>query len=155
MEIDRKGIAGFFIDIPALIVIIIGLSIFTASIYQAHLSYAEEKGEEHMIDDLDNFIKNFRNYDYISESEGVYRIENLRTLNSTILEKEYSPAKLEFHYKIEIIDDSNYNSKYYFSFQSDGLPKNQDIYSLKSPIILKEDTGISHLSTLRISIWGN
>lgn len=155
MKIDRKGVAGFFIDIPALIVIIIGLSIFTVSIYQAHLSYSEEKREEHMINDLNNFIKVFREYDYISESEGIFRIENLKTLNSTILEREYSPTKFKFNYKIEIIDDSNYNNKYYFSFQSDELPKNQDIYSLKSSIILKEDTGINHLSTLRISIWRN
>ncbi|MFW6040989.1 MAG: hypothetical protein ACOC85_04055 [Thermoplasmatota archaeon] len=153
MKKDKKGIAGFFLDIPALLVIIIALSLFTYSIYITHTNYLEEKREQNLKKELEVMTYEFRNYDYIAESDGIFKVANLQSLNISILIESFNPDVLGYHYSIEIIDNSGYNPEYSFKFQTQDIPPNRDIYSQWSSVVVRTDGERTHLCNLRISIW--
>ncbi|MFW6072231.1 MAG: hypothetical protein ACOC6U_01885 [Thermoplasmatota archaeon] len=149
---NRKGIGGFFTDVPALIVIIIGLSIFTVSIYNFQSNYVEKKYQEGMEEDLKSFMKDIRNYDYISESDGVFYASNLQDLNSTRIREDYIPNSLGFDYKIEVIDNSDYTHKYNKTIKTGTVPSDMDVYVDSTSITIK-DYSQYHLGKLKIYIW--
>lgn len=153
MRSDDRGIAGFFVDIPALLAIIIGISIFTLSVYNAQLSYIERRNDDLMVDKLDDFMRNFRNYEFISESSGTFSAENIASLNLSILTSRYSPDSLGFHYKISIEDHSGYDEDHSTVFQTERLPKNKDVYSKTSSVLISCPMGRKHLAELQIQIW--
>lgn len=149
---NTKGIGGFFTDVPALIVIIIGLSIFTVSVYNFHDNYVEKKYEDGMEEDLESFMKDIRNYDYIAESDGVFYSSNLQELNSTRIREDYDPNSLGFGYKIEVIDNSGYDQRYNKTINTGKVPSDKDVYVDSTSITIK-DYSQYHLGTLKIYIW--
>lgn len=149
---NTKGIGGFFTDVPALIVIIIGLSIFTVSVYNFHDNYVEKKYEEGMEEDIESFMKDIRNYDYIAESDGVFYSSNLQELNSSVIQEDHNPELLGFDYKIKVIDNSDYEHKYNITVKTGSVPSEKDVYVDSTSIVIKDHTTY-HLAKLKISIW--
>ncbi len=152
ISLDNKGVGGFFTDIPALIVIIIGLSIFTVSAYNFHNEYVQKKYNDGIEENLDSFMDNIRNYDYIAESDGVFYASNVQRLNSTTIKKDFNPNSLGFNYKIEIIDTSGYEQRYDKSIETETVPSNKDVYIDSSSITIRSSSTY-HLGKLKISIW--
>ncbi len=153
MLMRKDGVAGFFVDIPALLAIIIGISIFTFSLYSAHASYLERRGSEDMARRLDSFVTDFRSNDYLTSSPGVFTGEVLSNLNITHIKDIYSPEALRFHYRIEFEDNSNYAHSYTTSLETMNTPSEQDIFAKSSSVIITEGSGSAHLAKLTIYIW--
>lgn len=151
---DESGIAGFFVDIPAILAILIGLSIFTVSMYRGYSTYLEEEGEEQGMKDLDHFMDSFRSYHVIAESPGVFSASKLSDLNMSILMETYHPQTLDYQYNITIQDHGGYAADYSCSFQTVTPPAQSDIYSTRTSLIIADGMGRNHLAELQISIWG-
>ncbi len=152
MRRNEKAIAGFFLDVPALLAILIGLSIFTLSIFHAQQNYNELRENESMERKLQDFIKNIRTSS-LTVGGGKMRASTIENLNISSLKDKFPPDQIGFDYNITIQDNSQYDEPYYFSFQTSDKPKNDDIYSTKSPITIEEGNGASHLASLRVLIW--
>ncbi|MFW5904362.1 MAG: hypothetical protein ACOC89_04345 [Candidatus Saliniplasma sp.] len=153
MHRDDRGVAGFFVDIPALLTIIIAISIFTLSLFHAQSVYIREQKEEDMKQNLDDLISSFRRYHHISESPGVYNYENLEALNQSILNRTYDRQSLGFEYRIKITDNSFYENDYSFEFKTSPIPSHEQIYSRSSSVVVENDLGRVHLCSLKITIW--
>ena len=150
---DDRGIAGFFVDIPALLVIIIAISIFTLSIFHVQSVYIQEQKENDMKQDLDDFMSSFRRYHLITESPGVYVSENLEALNQTTLNRTYHPRSLGFEYKISITDNSLYENQRSFEFETSPVPSQKQVYSRSSSVVVEDELGRARLCSLKITIW--
>ncbi len=153
MKWRRDGVAGFFADIPALLAIIIGLSIFTFSLYSAHGSYLDRRGSEDMARRLDSFAKEFNTNSVLTSSPGVYLGEALRNLNQSDVMELYPPEALGFHYRIDFQDDSGYANGYSTSFETDKMPSQRDVFAKSTSVLITEGTGRAHLARLTFYIW--
>ncbi len=153
MHRDNRGVAGFFVDIPALLTIIIAISIFTLSIFHVQSVYIQEQKENDMKQDLDDFMSSFRRYHLIIESPGVYVSENLETLNQSILNRTYHPQSLGFEYKISITDNSLYDNDLSFEFKTSSIPSQEQVYSRSTSVVVEDALGRAHLCSLKVTIW--
>ncbi len=150
----RRGVAGFFVDIPALLLILVGISIFTASLYHSHTSYLERREEEALKEELDRFVENLRGYRYLAGSPGVFIAGRVERVNRSILNESYHPTTLGFRYSLEIEDNSGYEKDYSREINTERIPSSRDVYVKSTSIIIKEYNGRNHLAELRVSIWG-
>ncbi len=153
MRSRDEGVAGFYVDLPALLTIMIGLSIFTVSIYSAHASYLERRREGEMSRRLDNFVKEFRNYKYVADSPGVFAADRLSNLNTSMIQETYPPDSLRYHYRIEIEDNSGYQKDHSVEFNTSDMPANKDIYAKSTSVIITDGSGRSHLARMTVYIW--
>lgn len=150
---DQRGVAGFFVDIPALLVIMIGLSVFTVSIYRAQSSYADRVRDENWDQKLADFMDMMRKHDLLAHRSGVFSVRNLAGLNDTTLIEAYNTSSMGFNYRIQIIDNDAYLTDHSRTFQTAGLPLNKDIYADETSIVLRQSDGRTHLSSMMVSIW--
>ncbi len=153
MRSREDGIAGFYVDLPALLTIMIGLSIFTVSIYSAHASYLERRQQGEMSRRLDNFVKELRNFQYVANSPGVFAADRLSNLNTSMIKETYPPDTLRFHYRIEIEDNSGYQKDHSVSFATSETPTIRDVYAKSTSIMITEGSGRAHLARLTVYIW--
>lgn len=153
MRSDDKGVAGFFLDVPTLLVIIVAIMIFSLSLFHNHTVYIQNQKEEDMYKNLDDFISSFRSYPMIAENTGVYSSDNLRSLNESILNKSYPVESMGFEYKISISDNSLYDSHHSYEFSTAEIPLDKETYSRSTSVVIRDDIGRAHLSSLKIMIW--
>ncbi len=149
-----KGVAGFFVDIPALLAIIIGIWLFSFSLYSTHSRYIEEVEMENMYHDLEDFMRMIRSEDMMVRSPGVFCGDKLQVLNHSYLVGSLDPQELGFNYRIDIRDDSSYTDTFTLSMSSAELPEDMNIYSRTSSMVLANRDGSMRLSSLQIRIWG-
>ncbi len=153
MRSREDGVAGFYIDLPALLAIMIGLSIFTLSIYTAHASYLERRQEGEMSRRLDSFVQELRNYRSIATSPGVFAADRLSNLNTSVMKETYPPDTLRFHYRVDIEDNGGYSTDHFVSFSTLNIPSNQDVYAKSTSVVIVESSGRSHLARMTVYIW--
>ena len=149
----KEGVAGFFLDIPALLAILIGFSIFAVSIFQAQQNFSERNEMELREEKTRDFIRRIRT-SALTKSEGRFEADKIAKLNLSLLQDLFPPDPLDFHYNLTIEDNSQYDDLYSCSFQTSKRPKTENIYSARSPIIIEENTGVSRLASLKVMIWG-
>ncbi|GEM_PF-3974669 len=154
MRKGTKGVAGFFADIPALLAIIIGLWLFTFSLYHTHSRYIEDVKSETMHGDLEDFVRIVRDNNMITRSPGVLCGEKLDSLNNSMFVEQLDPVDLGHNYMVEIEDDSGYPTVYSATISSSPLPEDRDVYSRRTSVVIAEPEGKMHLSTVYVSIWG-
>jgi hypothetical protein len=155
-KIREEGAAGFFEDIPVLIVVIIATGIFLYSLVHAYVVYLENLEHSRMTGEVESFQEAVRGYDYllVDFQEGVYSGDKLMALSTEILKGDFDPHILGYEYRISIIDTSSYQNSldYTKSFATSEPPARGDIYSVTtSVLIVVEDS--NHAGQLAVTIW--
>lgn len=150
---DRKAVAGFFSDIPALLAILIALSIFSVSVFNAQQNFEKQKSSEDMKEKADDFLDVVLTSQF-TKNKGRFQADKLVNLNVSSVQKFYPPNSLGFQYNLTIEDNSQYEHSYSCSFQTSSKPALGDIYSASSPINIEEENGNSHIGTVTVFIWG-
>lgn len=153
MQSDRDAVAGFYIDIPALIAIFIGLSLFTFSIYSVHSSYMERRDSEDMTDRLELFVRDLRSNGQLTSSTGVFNGDIISTMDDARFRELYHPDTLGFDYRVEFQDNSGYTESYSTVFETADIPSHQGVYVRISSVLIREAMGINRLTMLRVTIW--
>ncbi|MGM0510697.1 MAG: hypothetical protein ACQESD_06180 [Thermoplasmatota archaeon] len=153
MKRSKEGVAGFFLDIPALLAILIAFSIFTVSIFHAQQNFSERSEIGSKEEKIRDFIRRIRT-SALTKSEGRFEADKIANLNLSLLQDIFPPDSLNFHYNLSIEDNSQYADSYSCSFQTSKRPRTDNIYSARSPITIEERTGVSHLASLKVMIWG-
>lgn len=151
-----EGVAGFFEDIPALIVVIIGFGIFLLSIVSAFISYQTQQESFRMHQESVEFMEAIRIYDKITydSKEGIFHGDSIQTITNETLKTDFHPDALGYEYRIIINDVSDYPNKniYKKSFQTSAPPSSSSKYTITSSVVIKVGE-YYHAAQLIVTIW--
>ena len=150
---DRKGIGGFFFDIPVLLVIIVVITVFTTSIYQVYVPIREERKritQDRTCIELKNSVQNYQ--EIHAEGKEKFSMEKLEVLDE---------ERLESHLKLDPNYDYNISLNVLERDESWSFGENAakeeisevDLSSYQTPVLLVDEGGSSHISKLRVSVW--
>ncbi|UCG70894.1 MAG: hypothetical protein JSV09_07830 [Thermoplasmata archaeon] len=156
LRLREEGIAGFFEDIPVLIVVIIAAGIFLFSLVHAYVLYLEQIDNQRMYEDAKELLKAIRSYGdlTVDSEEGVFEGDKLVSLTNEALQEDFNVSVLGFHYQISIIDTSDYqcSTNYTLSFKTSNPPARGNRYSVMTSVLINVDETY-HAAQLIITIW--
>lgn len=157
MSQDREeGIAGFFEDIPVLIVVTIATGIFLYSLVHAYVLYLDQFEEQRMHENAREFCGSIRSYDGLTygSEEGIFLGDKLNSLTDEALQEDFNETVLGYDYQISIIDTSDYPISVNFtkSFRTSMPPVKGNKYSITTSILIKVDETY-HAAQLIVTIW--
>jgi hypothetical protein len=155
-KLSGEGTAGFFEDIPVLIVVLIATGIFLYSLVHAYVVYLDNLEHERMKDELMGFKDAVRSYEGLmaGSEEGVFSGDKVLSLSHRDLEGDFDPSALGYHYQVSIIDTSGYRNslEYTRAFASSEPPARGDIYSTTTSVLIIADNSY-HAGQLVVTIW--
>lgn len=152
----EEGIAGFFEDIPVLLVVIIATGIFLFSLVHAYVLYLDQFEYQRMHENALGLSRSVRSYDgliYGSE-EGVFLGDKLTSLTFEALQEDFNVTRLGYNYQVSIIDTSDYQNSvnYTKSFKTANPPVTGNRYSVTTSVLIKVDKTY-HAAQLIVTIW--
>jgi hypothetical protein len=116
---NQSGVAGFFEDIPALIVVTIGIGIFLTSIVTIYPKYIESKQNSDFIRESFNVAESIRASDDLlyepNMQNGVFDAYKVQTMD---VQQLNITKGTELRCRLEIIDVSDYPAKYNKTLQT-------------------------------------
>ena len=155
-KFTEEGTAGFFEDIPVLIVVLIATGIFLFSLVHAYVVYLDNLENQKMVDEAVGFQNAVRGYEglIVEFEEGVFSGDKLISLSLENLKEDFDPKTLGYDYQVSVIDTSDYQNSltYTKSFATSEPPARGNRYSvMTSVLILVEET--YHAGQLTVTIW--
>lgn len=152
----EEGVAGFFEDIPVLIVVLIATGIFLYSLVHAYVVYLDNVEYQRMTGEVEDLRDAIRSYEglIVGFQEGVFSGDKLDSLNLVDLKEDFDPRVLGYDYRVSVIDTSSYHNslEYTKSFASSELPSSGDMYSVTTSILIMVDASY-HAGQLVVTIW--
>ncbi len=152
---DNRGIAGFFEDIPALIVVVIAIGMFTVIMVHAYAGYVAQQNALRMYEDCREFTQSIRTYDSLiyQSQEGMFDVQKMETLTNETLEYDFNRTSLGFDYQILIRDVSDYPKPIVKSFGTFHIPPNIGKITITSSINIRVSSDEIHAAQLIVTIW--
>lgn len=152
----EEGIAGFFEDIPVLLVVTIATGIFLYSLVHAYVLYLDQFEYQRMHENALDICSSVRSYDgliYGSE-EGIILDNKLTSMTNEAIQKDFNATVLGYNYQISIIDTSDYpnSANYTKSFRTSTPPVKGNKYSVTTSVLIKVDEAY-HAAQLIVTIW--
>lgn len=157
---SESGIAGFFEDIPTLIIITVSLSIFLLSIAQSFASYSRFQDISRFEQECMELSEKVRAYDGLVYDKwmvpGVFDKSKMENLTP---EKVSEDLYIRWDYQIEIIDVTGYYEfSYNLTINSTPMPTvpgvdyttKQSIYSSVNIWVQEDEVHAGHMI---VSIW--
>jgi hypothetical protein len=155
-SLGKEGIAGPFEDIPVLLVVIIATAIFLFSLVHAYVNYIDNIEKQRMRENTQSLCNSLRSYEVLLDgsSDGVYDGEKLQTFSNEKLNVDYNESRLGFHFRMSIVDTSDYpNANYYtMSFGDLNPPVEGDKYTVTTSILIRVDSEY-HAAQLIVTVW--
>ena len=155
MEKDCRAVAGPFEDIPALMIVSIGVAILLVSLANVFYSFEEEVRGRSGEDIINDLIYALRNYDKLTEEgkgQGIFSAEKLGGLNASLIEIDLNT---ECDFRIEFQERSSYIKGVEYSTQTSDLPDigNKEVIWRSTPVGIST-TGAIHAGIMTVTIWG-
>ncbi|MEM2900480.1 MAG: hypothetical protein QXT63_06770 [Thermoplasmata archaeon] len=156
---SRLGIAGFFEDIPALMVVTIGLAIFIIIVLSVYSNYYTTQVYVKIREDGESFSKAVRSYEGLKSEywnrDGFFDAKKLMNITAENISRDLHPG---YKFSIEIEDVSSYPTKYERKGENaivsgKDYQKTTKVSVTSGANIFVSDTEI-HCARLRVSIWG-
>ena len=154
MRRDRRAIAGPFEDIPALLLITVGVVILIVSVSNAMYTYEEsvEKSPEDMLDDI---IYAIRSYDKLTEGgkgPGIFSTVKLGAMDADAIAQDLG---IKYDFKVEVRESSSYGNTQTYSAETGPVPDVGDakIVFRSVPAGLSYNSEV-HAAVLTVAIWG-
>lgn len=151
-----EGVAGFFEDLPALIVVIIGFGIFLLSIVNAFVAYQAQQDSFRMHQENKEFAQAIRSYDKLTYNfmEGVFSGDKILDISDETLESDFNPDALGYDYRLIINDVSNYpnGNLYKRTLQTSSPPVESSKYTVTSSVTIRVGE-YYHPAQLIVTIW--
>jgi hypothetical protein len=154
------GVAGFFEEIPVLIIVLIGLFLFLASFAHSYGSYVAAQKNIKIHDMANDFSENLRMWggllDEFEDSEGVFSYSKMSDPNfENSLTAEFNESMLEFDYRVVIHDVSSYPNKVNAEAGTQEFPdERMEIITINTPAVVVVSSNERHAVLLLITIWG-
>ena len=152
----EEGIAGFFEDIPVLIVVTIATGIFLYSLIHAYVLYLDQLENQKMNENAMDLCKSIRSYDVLicNSQEGIFLSDKVISLTHESLQEDFNATELGYNYQISIIDTSDYldSINYTKTFKTSDPPTKGNRYSQTTSVLIKVDENY-HAAQLLVTIW--
>ncbi len=158
LPLSRKdeGVAGFFEDIPTLIVVIIGFGIFLLSIVNAFVTYQAQQDSFRMHQESVEFSQAIRAYDKLTYNsmEGIFLGDKILDISDKTIESDFHPDALGYDYRIIINDVSDYPDSilYKKTFQTVSPPSRASKFTVTSSVVIRVGDNY-HATQLIVTIW--
>ncbi|MFP3871729.1 MAG: hypothetical protein ACLFVL_02480 [Candidatus Aenigmatarchaeota archaeon] len=153
---DERGVAGFFLDGPVLLLVIITITVFIAILSQAYLAHREAVERERLDDlclDLKRQVQ--RHPEMVAEEEnrtrsGELSVKKLNELdNQTLIEELDLNGGYDFRI---IVNDTGSRDTWVFGNERREL-EGSEVTSYRGPILLISETGDTRIGELRVIVW--
>ncbi|MEM3493857.1 MAG: hypothetical protein QXD15_05845, partial [Thermoplasmata archaeon] len=153
----KKGIAGFYEEIPAMILIIAGITVFLISVIHVVSLYLTTVSVENLQEECYSLSRLVRSYEKIMYNgtysmnpvSGVFDIEKINNLtNETVLKELHSTRK----YRITIEDLENTSLKWSFGTEMPS-PRPSVCAVETAPVVLKDKHDVFHIGRLTVEMW--
>jgi len=155
-KMDDKGVAGFFLDLPVLLVIILAMTLFIMTFTNAYFDYRDEienmKKYENTID-LHRSIQMYDELQYEYEDGfklGHFCMEKLGSMDSETIKKDITT---DSRYDFSVII-RNYGGEENWTFVNEDIPERAETYIFYSPVTLVGDTEYdNYIGQLTVILW--
>jgi hypothetical protein len=156
---EHQAVIGFFEDIPSLIIIIIGICVFIASVANTYVTFTARQSTVEPADDCWEFLQCFRAWHGLVKEgyiEGVFDTQKAEVLT---VDRIMSEFPVNFDYKIEIIDISDYPNAddYCYLYSTSEIPSPEEaragIHVEEAPVVLWVGSNELHPARLVVTIW--
>ncbi|MFA5772043.1 MAG: hypothetical protein WC974_04870 [Thermoplasmata archaeon] len=154
---NKNGVAGFFEDIPALIVVTIGVGIFLTSIVTIYPKYIESEQNTDFMRESFNVAETIRASDDIlyepDMQNGVFDAYKVQKMDSQQLNQT---VHTELRCRIDIIDASDYPTKYNKTtqnFEDSEVPNFRMRYSITLPVCIKKSEAEVHPAKMIVTLY--
>ena len=160
LSLDKNAVTGFFEDIPALIVVVIGVAIFLTSMINAFANYTNRQYEEKP-ETGQRLLETIISYPGIKREgykDGTFDLGKLRNLTDERLKRD---IVTDLEYEIYIRDVSDYPDRENFTFNTSSPPAGgtEFRFTYYYPINIftsmeefQKQTNI-HGGVLRLTVW--
>jgi hypothetical protein len=157
---DDRGTAGFFEEMPVLLIVLIGLFLFLASFAHSYGAYLNNQETIKTHDLAQQFSEEIRGWDgLLDESEwtaGVFSYAKMTkaSFDQTLVD-EFNMSRLDFQYHVTIVDCSQYADKFE-TVNSGATVPNERIGFIYEyiPVVVVLSPTERHAAWLVVSIWG-
>ncbi len=162
LSVRKDAVAGFFEDIPALMVVVIGVTIFFASMINAFMNYSVTQFEDDP-QEGQKLLEAIISYSGLTKDgykDGTFDRGKLRNLTIEDLERDIFT---EFEYEIYVEDVSDYPDRENYTFNTSKVPGVHENVEFRLRIIYPVNIYTSiephhrqtclHGAFLRITLW--
>jgi len=151
---NRLGVSSPLEDIPALMVVSIGVAILLASLANAFLSF-EEGQQDDGREIMNDLIFALRDYDKLQEEgkgQGIFSSLNLASLNASLVAMDLN---IGHEFSIVFTDKSGYGTDVEYSTATEELPDmgNEAVIWRSTPVGIIYGN-VVHAGTMTVAIWG-
>lgn len=164
LTINARGIAGYYEDIPALILVTIGMSLFLISAFNGYIAYVNAQERAKLTADALEFVTVLQSYDgLLYEPQmrmGLYDAQKVQTFASNesyALMKLNSALRVGFDFRIRIVDMSDYPVKFDLYINSSAMLPSAALklgrYSIESTVNIYVASTEVHAAKLIVTIW--
>jgi|SRR3990172_4819391 len=149
---DRRGIAGFFEEIPLLTIVIIGLSVFLASLFSAYSLYVGALEALRFRENAQDFAESLYADSRLTGDGpgGRFIAASLTEDVRAELETDFQPINLGFHYNVTVSDVSDYPDR--FTWYAGESAAGRDVRTITKPLVIV-DGDLAHPSLLIVKVW--
>ena len=144
-------------EVPALLIVVLGLSIFILSFAKAHVAYAVQAEQVRGQELAGQFADAVGAYEELTWDwrEGVFSAVKLATLPDAVVLQDFNPDSLHFQYQIAVLDVSSYpcEDRYAYRLNTSHLPLDEDVYTTVVPALIRYDAEEYHAAHLVVSLW--
>lgn len=154
-----RAVGGFFEEIPAFMMVTIGLAIFFISFFNAYTLYAASINAERKSQDGHAFneaVREWSGFVYDADDNPLAgRYDYNKVSGQTIANITAAIRPGEYNFKIVIDDKSGYDN--FISdktFKTRDVPSKVDVFTVTSPIRIRVSHNEVHCGELTTSIWG-
>lgn len=148
---DREeGMIGVFEELPALLVVLVAISLFAVSVAHSYSAWGESRDFLQLQEDCQTFAGMVRGSDTlcVQGKDGCYDLARLEELSEDTFRDEFDPVSLDFEYLVSI----QYQAIDAVTVQSAEMTPGRGVASF-STCVNVEDNGVMSAARLTVSIW--
>jgi len=152
----ESGASEFLEELPALLVVLLGITVFLASSVQAYFSYRDYQDGLRLHQHAVDFSEGVRNYSPLlwAEEPASFSAGALNESVRAQFHKDFLPERLGFRYsvRVETLKADPTDSLWW---AGEDLPPSTDRAGISSPVTVRSLTGQAHLGLLVVVVWGS
>jgi hypothetical protein len=151
---NEVGTVDIFEEVPAILVVVVGIFIFLMTIAEGFISYSERKEEDHLTRQLVSFCDSVLSSEALlfDSEQGRFDSFRLDTEGRERLHDSFRPDVLGFHYNVTITDVSLYVEKYNWS-AGERIGESVQLRTTSVPVIISNGYGQHHPAWMTVTIW--
>jgi hypothetical protein len=151
---NREGIAGFFEDLPALLVVLVAVAIFILSIAGAYAAYGDYLQQLRFHEQAVEFSESIRTYEFLTynQEEGKFQADALNETTAAQMAIDFHPENVGLHWNVRVVDVSGYGGKYTWS-AGETVPQGVSRIAITSPLTIRNNSDQIRGARLVVTVW--